>query len=408
VQLVGLTVSKIVASASGASDSASNAAAIMAKLAVENNYLLHESDKMLRPSEQEEFATAHKECAGGTGPQAACTREVELDALSRKRDALLAIACDAEPGSAVCRGWIADARANGYVYDSRTNQFYLPKDGRSAVIDRWEYPGADIPEKKIAEGVKEGVEILVVDRAAASLTGWLALAGRGVLDAIIDSGARFNKWIGSAGNTAEKVVSGETKAVEVGAARTPSTAPSSTQSFSSGPSFLDGSTGFDDGWNISGSTLDRGFLPSAEKQAVEIGKVANKAVVPQNSTAYSVAFETKLNPADFGESRSVHFNRANAALDSALQFDAQFAKMMEELIPGLRPSVSSVGGRATPTGWTWEHASSSTAFGQQGVMRLVPTAQHTPGSSWWRVIHPDGGASGGYSEWAIPAGAPKN
>lgn len=67
-----------------------------------------------------------------------------------------------------------------------------------------------------------------------------------------------------------------------------------------------------------------------------------------------------------------------------------------------------VGGRATPSGWIWEHASSSTAFGEQGVMRLVPEAQRTPGSDWWRVLHPDPGAAGGYSEWAIPNGAPKN
>ncbi|MGX9457027.1 HNH endonuclease [Photobacterium damselae subsp. damselae] len=71
-------------------------------------------------------------------------------------------------------------------------------------------------------------------------------------------------------------------------------------------------------------------------------------------------------------------------------------------------SVSSIGGRAKPAGWTWEHASTSTAFGEQGIMRLVPTSQHTPGSDFWRVLHPDKGASGGYSEWAIPNGAPKN
>jgi len=45
---------------------------------------------------------------------------------------------------------------------------------------------------------------------------------------------------------------------------------------------------------------------------------------------------------------------------------------------------------------------------RKGIIRLVPTAQHTPGSPWWRVLHPDAGAAGGYSEWAIPRGAPKN
>ncbi|QTE81710.1 HNH endonuclease [Shewanella algae] len=132
------------------------------------------------------------------------------------------------------------------------------------------------------------------------------------------------------------------------------------------------------------------------------------AAIPENPSAYSVAYEMKLEPADFGKSRSVHFNRANASLDNALQSDIEFLNMMDELIPGVQSSVSSVGGRATPSGWTWEHASTSTAFGEEGVMRLVPSSQHTPGSPFWRILHPDAGASGGYSEWATPNGAPKN
>jgi hypothetical protein len=129
---------------------------------------------------------------------------------------------------------------------------------------------------------------------------------------------------------------------------------------------------------------------------------------PENPSAYSAAYETELDPSVFGSSRKVHFNRANAALDKAMQADPRLAELMDELIPGVRESVSSVGGRKTPMGWTWEHASSSTAGGRMGVMRLVPTYQHTPGSPWWRVIHPDFSATGGYAEWAIPAGAPPN
>jgi len=111
---------------------------------------------------------------------------------------------------------------------------------------------------------------------------------------------------------------------------------------------------------------------------------------------------------DYGRARSVHFNRANAALDKALQSDQEFAALMEELIPEVGASVSSVGGRQTPTGWVWEHASTSTAFGRMGVMRLVPEYQHTAGSSWWRAIHPNAGAAGGYAERAIPDRAPRN
>lgn len=130
--------------------------------------------------------------------------------------------------------------------------------------------------------------------------------------------------------------------------------------------------------------------------------------VPSNPTVYSTAFEMQLNLADFGKSRTVHFNRANAALSDAMSADAQFASQIEQLIPGAGSAVSRTGGRQTPSGWTWEHASTTTANGREGVMRLVPSEQHTPGSPWWRVLHPDPGAAGGYSQWAIPRGAPKN
>jgi RHS repeat-associated protein len=116
--------------------------------------------------------------------------------------------------------------------------------------------------------------------------------------------------------------------------------------------------------------------------------------------AYSVAYEMELDPVDLGRSRSVHFNRANAALSAAIDSDPEFAQMMEDLIPGSRQSVSSVGGRATPTDWVWHHAVES------GRMQLVPISQHTPGSIFWEAFHP--GGRGGYSLWAIPAGAPKN
>ncbi|MGO9313235.1 MAG: HNH endonuclease [Syntrophobacteraceae bacterium] len=55
---------------------------------------------------------------------------------------------------------------------------------------------------------------------------------------------------------------------------------------------------------------------------------------------------------------------------------------------------------ATPSDWIWHHAN------ETGVMQLVPEAQHTPGSAYWSTLHPSG--RGGYSIWAIPAGAPPN
>ena len=121
--------------------------------------------------------------------------------------------------------------------------------------------------------------------------------------------------------------------------------------------------------------------------------------------AYSVAFETQLDEAVLGSSRSVHFNRANAALDDALRSDSAFASQFDEMIPGASGAVSRTGGRATPGGYTWHHAPSSAAGGSTGVMQLVPTWQHASGSIWQRLLHP--GGSGGYSEWAIPRGAPR-
>jgi HNH/ENDO VII superfamily nuclease len=121
---------------------------------------------------------------------------------------------------------------------------------------------------------------------------------------------------------------------------------------------------------------------------------------------YSVAYEVQLDPTDFGRRRIVHDNRANAAFDAALNADEAWAASMDDLIDGVHQSVSSVGGRSTPDGWTWHHVPSSAADGRLGVMHLVPSEQHAPGSIFQRALHPDG--SGGYAEWAVPAGAPAN
>jgi uncharacterized protein YukE len=127
---------------------------------------------------------------------------------------------------------------------------------------------------------------------------------------------------------------------------------------------------------------------------------------PDNPTAYSVGYEMTLDPRDFGRSRAVHFNRANLALDQAFKNDPSFQAQMEQAMPGAGTAVSGTGGRDEPAGWTWHHAPTSVAGGRAGVMQLVPTVQHTPGTPFYRLMHPDG--FGGYAEWAIPAGAPPN
>ena len=122
-------------------------------------------------------------------------------------------------------------------------------------------------------------------------------------------------------------------------------------------------------------------------------------------SAYSVAFETQLDDAVLGSSRSVHFNRANAALDDALRSDTAFATQFDEMIPGASSAVSLMGGRATPAGYTWHHVPSSAAGGRVGVMQLVPTWQHAPGSIWQRLVHP--GGSGGLFGMGDSTGSPE-
>lgn len=144
------------------------------------------------------------------------------------------------------------------------------------------------------------------------------------------------------------------------------------------------------------SKFSRTRAPTSPGRAAEAAPTGN---------AYSVAFETQLDNAVVGRSRSVHFNRSNAALDDALRSDSAFASQFDQLIPGASSAVSRTGGRVTPGEYTWHHAPSSAAGGRVGVMQLVPTSQHAPGSIWQRLLHP--GGSGGYSEWAIPRGAPR-
>jgi hypothetical protein len=146
---------------------------------------------------------------------------------------------------------------------------------------------------------------------------------------------------------------------------------------------------------------DAAAIDVAEADVVSVAADAPAAVAPPaEPSAYSVAYETQLDPTDFGRSRAVHFNRANAALDADLKADPAFRETMERLIPGISDDVSAIGGRKTPAGWIWHHDLGA------GVMQLVPVVQHTPGSLWWRILHPLPGAAGGYSAWALPAGAP--
>ncbi|WP_416715222.1 HNH endonuclease [Acinetobacter pittii] len=55
--------------------------------------------------------------------------------------------------------------------------------------------------------------------------------------------------------------------------------------------------------------------------------------------------------------------------------------------------VSSTGlaPRTPPAGWTWHHNL------EPSKMQLVPRNQHSSGSPFWPIFHPNG--KGGYSIW---------
>jgi RHS repeat-associated protein len=125
---------------------------------------------------------------------------------------------------------------------------------------------------------------------------------------------------------------------------------------------------------------------------------------PANPNAYSTAFEMRLKPNDFGKPREVHNRLASDALLGKMGQDPQFADTMRQMIPNLESRLEQ--GRA-PFGWTWHHTHSSQADGMLGTMRLVPRSQHRD-PTFRGLFHPGPRGSGGYSEWAIPFGAPPN
>ena len=137
----------------------------------------------------------------------------------------------------------------------------------------------------------------------------------------------------------------------------------------------------------------------------ELGLKANHSsqgtLATPSGKFYSVLFEVKLPESAWGASRYTHFKLANEAFAEALKQDPEFNQLVEQLIPRAIDQVERAGGRGAPEGWVWHHHAS-----REGVMQLVPEQQHTPGSIFWETMHPDN--KGGYSNWAIPAGAPPN
>ncbi|MBA2651599.1 MAG: ankyrin repeat domain-containing protein, partial [Tatlockia sp.] len=125
--------------------------------------------------------------------------------------------------------------------------------------------------------------------------------------------------------------------------------------------------------------------------------------------AYSCYFETKLELADFGKSRKKHNRICNQQLLKQLEgLNKEGIQLCtevtnEELITNIRSFPQNPPHESL----VWEHCSTATViYGTEGVMRLVPKVQHTSGTEYWQLFHPDHNNRGGYHEWAIPNGAP--
>jgi hypothetical protein len=97
--------------------------------------------------------------------------------------------------------------------------------------------------------------------------------------------------------------------------------------------------------------------------------VANRVepIADPSGQAYSVAFETKLDPASYpGLSRGSHFQEANESLLTAMEGDPEFARMMQDLGIDVQRTPTGLAPRTSPSEWTWHHAQ------DPGLMQLVP------------------------------------
>jgi len=143
--------------------------------------------------------------------------------------------------------------------------------------------------------------------------------------------------------------------------------------------------------NPSNTTL--GAIPFPGTRTSILGKTPRQVSSSTlNGKFYSVAFEVKLSNGSYpGISRASHFQEANTVLLRSMEENVQFSEMMKTLGVNLQRTATGLAPRTSPPGWTWHHAKAP------GIMQLVPREQHTPGSLFWKTLHPEG--YGGYSLW---------
>ncbi len=102
------------------------------------------------------------------------------------------------------------------------------------------------------------------------------------------------------------------------------------------------------------------------------------------SVAHQMTLSSNLYP---GVNASRHFTAANRSMLSTLD-DATMNNL--NIVMKTRPNGSIIMNRS-PHNWVWHHDVGN------GVMQLVPKIQHSPGSIFWKTLHP--GGRGGMSIW---------
>jgi hypothetical protein len=127
--------------------------------------------------------------------------------------------------------------------------------------------------------------------------------------------------------------------------------------------------------------------------------LANLPQRPPDSPVYSVGFEAQLQPRTHypGGSDGRHFAEANRQLHGAMQSDTAFAQGLEREFPGVTQGVSpgprgAYSRQAPSPDVTWHHHPD-----REGVLQLVPRAQHRAPGAVQNSLHPNG--QGGMENW---------
>ncbi|WP_437576989.1 RHS repeat-associated core domain-containing protein [Sorangium sp. So ce887] len=107
--------------------------------------------------------------------------------------------------------------------------------------------------------------------------------------------------------------------------------------------------------------------------------------------AYSVAYETTI-PKFGAGTRPAHFKAANEALLADMRASPELTQAMRGLSIEVPASASGAAQGLSPSGWTWHHVPES-----PGVLQLVPRGQHTAGSGFCELMHPE--SRGGFFLW---------